>query len=331
MRSVSGLHHVTAISGPAQENLDFYTGLLGLRLVKRSVNQDDPGTYHLFYADAEGHAGTDLTFFPWAHMAPPRPGHGLSTEVALAVPPGSLEFWGERLQRYGTRLGEIEARFGERALPVVDPHGLGVALVESAEAPGRAFTPWDESPVPVARQIRGLHGARLVERDLEPTGAFLRDVLGFTYAGQEGSWHRYTVAGGGSGRFVDVKVLADARRGAWGVGSVHHLAWRVDDEGHQAEVRAQVDGAGRRPTPVIDRFWFKSVYFLEPGGVLFELATDGPGFGVDEDMAHLGESLVLPPWLEHERAAIEAALPTLEYPGRVEVTAAGTPEPPLNL
>jgi glyoxalase family protein len=314
MRSVTGLHHVTAISGPAQENLDFYTGVLGMRLVKRSVNQDDPGTYHLFYADAEGNAGTDLTFFPWTHMAPPRKGIGLSVEVALAVPPGSLDFWGERLQHYGTTLGSIETRFGERALPLVDPHGQDVALVESADALNRTFTPWDQSPVPVARQIRGLHGARLWERELAATSQFLRDVLGFTDAGQEGDWHRFVVGSGGSGRFVEVREIPDGRRGAWGVGSIHHLAWRVDDEAHQAEVRARVDSAGRRPTPVIDRFWFKSVYFLEPGGVLFELATDGPGFAVDEEATHLGESLVLPPWLESERGAIESALPKIEYP-----------------
>jgi glyoxalase family protein len=317
MRSVTGLHHITAISGPAQENLDFYSGVLGLRLVKRSVNQDDPGTYHLFYADAEGRAGTDLTFFPWAHLAPPRKGIGMGVETALAVPPGSLEHWGQRLQRYGAAVRDIETRFGERALPVVDPHGFELVLVEAADALTRPFTPWDESPVSADQQIRGLHGARLLERELAPTESFLRDVLGFTHAAQEGDWHRYIVGGGGSGRFVDVREQPDGRRGAWGVGAIHHLAWRVDDDAHQAEVRTRVEAAGRRPTPVIDRFWFKSVYFLEPGGVLFELATDGPGFGVDEDMAHLGESLVLPPWLESQRGPIEAALPKITYPPKV--------------
>ena len=317
MRSVTGLHHITAISGPAQENLDFYSGLLGLRLVKRSVNQDDPGTYHLFYADAEGRAGTDLTFFPWAHLAPPRPGIGLGVETALAVPPGSLDFWGARLQRYGAKVGAIDTRFGERALPVTDPHGFAMVLVETPDALTRPFTPWDESPVEAVQQIRGLHGARLLERELAPTASFLESVLGFTHAAEEAGWHRYIVEGGGSGRYVDVREQLDGRRGAWGVGAIHHLAWRVDDEAHQAEVRARVEQAGRRPTPVIDRFWFKSVYFLEPGGVLFELATDGPGFGVDEDMNHLGESLVLPPWLEGERMAIEAALPKITYPPKV--------------
>ncbi len=314
MRTVQGLHHVTAIAGPAQENLDFYTGVLGMRLVKRSVNQDDPGTYHLFYADAEGHPGSDLTFFPWSQLAPSRAGHGLGTEVALTVPAGALDYWGRRLERYGVALDRLETRFGDRVLPLADPHGLRVALVERADAAGRRFSPWDGSPVPAERQIRGLDSARLRERELAATASFLTDVLGFSRLGEERGWHRYGVAGGGSGACVDVQADAASRRGAWGVGSIHHLAWRVDDELHQLHVRDRIDEAGRRPTPVIDRFWFKSVYFLEPGGVLFELATDGPGFGVDEDPLHLGESLVLPPWLEAQRAAITSMLPPLTYP-----------------
>ena len=164
MHTVTGLHHVTAIAGPAQENLDFYAGVLGMRLVKKSVNQDDPGTYHLFYADAEGRPGTDLTFFPWSHLAPSRDGHGLSTEVSLAVPPGSLAFWAERLAHYGVTTAPVEQRFGLRALPLTDPHGLRVALVENGTAASRAFTPWEESPVAPERQIRGLESARLRER-----------------------------------------------------------------------------------------------------------------------------------------------------------------------
>jgi glyoxalase family protein len=320
MSAVNGLHHVTAISGPAQENLDFYAGILGMRLVKRSVNQDDPGTYHLFYADAAGHPGTDLTFFPWAHMAPPRRGHGLSVEVALAVPVGSLDWWGERLARYGARAGHIETRFGERALPLVDTHGLEVALVESTDAASRQFTPWEESPVPVERQIRGLHAARLWERDLVPTLSFVTTILGFTQAGVENGWHRFAIGGGGSGRYLDIRERPDLPRGQWGVGSIHHLAWRVDDESRQRALRGDVEAAGRRPTPVIDRFWFKSVYFLEPGGVLFELATDGPGFAVDESPEALGEKLVLPPWLEAQRREIEAALPPLAYKAKAPVS-----------
>jgi len=327
MKTVRGLHHVTAISGLAQENLDFYAGVLGMRLVKKSVNQDDPGTYHLFYADAEGHPGTDLTFFPWAQMAPSRDGHGLSTEVSLAVPPGSLVFWSGRLQRSGVEIGAAEVRFGEHVLPLKDTHGLRLALVESQDSLGRPFTPWDESPIPVEHQIRGLEGARMSEASLGLTTTFLQQAMGFRQVGSEGEWHRYGLAGNSegrasarpghaeacpSGRYVDVREVPGAPRGAWGTGSIHHLAWRVDDEAHQAEVRESVTSGGAHPTPVIDRFWFKSVYFKEPGGVLFELATDGPGFAVDEDPAHLGQTLVLPPWLEEERAAIEAALPKLK-------------------
>jgi glyoxalase family protein len=314
MRSVTGLHHITAIAGPAQENLDFYAGVLGMRLVKKSVNQDDPGTYHLFYADAEGRPGTDLTFFPWSHLAPSREGHGLSSEVSLAIPPGSLSYWTQRLARYGVATDGVERRFGEQAIPATDPHGLRIALVESAGAANRPFTPWDDSPVPAERQIRGLESARMKEYELTATTAFLTDVLGFERVGVEGPWHRYGVSGGGSGTYVDLHEAPGSRRGAWGVGSVHHLAWRVDDGEHQTEVRNRVAAASRRPTPVIDRFWFQSVYFLEPGGVLFELATDGPGFAVDEDPAHLGEALVLPPWLEARRQEIEKALPVLRTP-----------------
>jgi glyoxalase family protein len=314
MQTVRGLHHVTAIAGPAQENLDFYAGVLGMRLVKKSVNQDDPGTYHLFYADAEGHPGTDLTFFPWAQMAPSREGYGLSSEVSLAVPPDTLVFWSARLQRYGATMSPAEVRFGRQVLPLRDPHGLHVALVESEDSLGRPFTPWDRSPIPFEHQIRGLESARLVERDLVRTSSFLTDAMGFTPLGSDNGWHRYGVADGKSGAHIDLYEMPTAGRGAWGTGSIHHLAWRVDDEAHQLAVRQRVIDGGSRPTPVIDRFWFKSVYFPEPGGVLFELATDGPGFGVDEDPAHLGESLVLPPWLEPERARIEVVLPPLTMP-----------------
>ena len=314
MKPLHGLHHVTAISGPAQENLDFYAGVLGMRLVKRSVNQDDPGTYHLFYADAEGHPGSDLTFFPWAQMAPSRDGYGLSTEVSLAVPPGSLVFWSARLQRYGVATSAAEVRFGEHALPLMDPHGLRLALVESASSMQRTFTPWGQSQVAAEHQIRGLESARMSEARLPVTTAFLEAAMGFRHLGTENGWHRYGLGEGTSGEYLDVREVPGAQRGAWGTGSIHHLAWRVDDEAHQSEVRESVQKCGAHPTPEIDRFWFKSVYFKEPGGVLFELATDGPGFAVDEDPQRLGETLVLPPWLEPNRTAIEAVLPTLVMP-----------------
>ena len=314
MKPIRGLHHVTAIAGPAQENLNFYSGILGLRLVKRSVNQDDPGTYHLFYADAEGHPGTDLTFFPWAELAPARAGYGLSSEVALAIPPGSLEFWRERLSKKQVALGATETRFGERVLPLSDPHGLRVTLVESHSSLSRNFAPWKGSSIPVEHQIRGLESARLVERDLEETTAFLTAGMGFHRVGEEKGWVRYGLGEGASGTYVDLWAASEGGPGAWGTGSIHHLAWRVEDEAHQLQIREQVLREGAHPTPVIDRFWFKSVYFREPGGVLFELATDGPGFHVDEKMESLGENLVLPPWLEPNRSAIEKVLPKLKQP-----------------
>ena len=300
MRPVNGLHHITAISGPAQENLDFYSGVLGMRLVKKSVNQDDTGTYHLFYADAEGHPGTDLTFFPWAQMAPPRIGYGLAVEVGLEVPARSLEYWGKRLETYGARVNAIETRFGERTL----------SARRSARTPPRARRARESRravrlrPGITARLNRTIRCAastarRLWERGLAPTTTFLTSVLGFKKIAEENGWTRFGFDNATG--VLDIRETPEERRGAWGVGSVHHLAWRVDDETHQLAVRGQVETAGRQATPVIDRFWFKSVYFQEPGGVLFELATDGPGFAVDEDREHLGETLVLPPWLEPSR------------------------------
>lgn len=306
---VHGLHHITAIAGPAQENLDFYAGILGMRLVKKSVNQDDPGTFHLFYADAEGRPGTDLTFFPWTHLAPPRMGHGLATEVGLEVPHGSLHYWGDRLEKYGAAIERVETRFGGKVLPLTDPHGMKLALVESAEGAARPFSPWDGSPVPPERQVRGLFGAQIWERDAAATAAFLTGTLGFERLASENGLTRYGFRD--SAGVVDIRETPEARRGSWGIGAVHHLAWRIEDDERQLAIRARVEAAGRRPTPVIDRFWFKSVYFIEPGGVLFEVATDGPGFAIDEDPGHLGESLVLPPFLEARRAEIERVLPPL--------------------
>ena len=313
MNPVHGLHHITAIAGPAQENLDFYAGILGMRLVKRSINQDDPGTYHLFYADAEGHPGTDLTFFPWAQMAPPRLGHGLAVEVALEVPVGSLAWWGARLERYGVRIEPIEPRFDDRVLPLTDVHGMRVALVESGRTIGRSSAPWTGGPVPHDRQIRGLHGARVWERSRSDTAAFMVDALGFRELGHEGGWTRYGFDSHPG--VVDIRETPTERRGAWGVGAVHHLAWSVTDLDYELAVRRQIEAAGGHATEVIDRFWFKSVYFREPGGVLFEIATEGPGFAVDEDPSHLGETLVLPPWYEASREQIAAVLPPLTMPG----------------
>lgn len=306
--AVHGLHHVTCIAGDPQENLDFYTKVLGMRLVKKSINQDAPDTYHLFYADAAGSPGTDLTFFPWPDAAPGRHGVGMTNEVILAVPAGSLGWWRARLDEKKVRRGEESVRFGEKVLPFTDPHGLELALVEISE--DRPFVAWDKSPVPAEKQIRGFHAVRLWEHDPAPTARLLQDVMGLAPVGNEDGWQRFGL-GGRSGTLIDVKAFPDERRGVWGLGSVHHIAWRVTDTEEEMAVRGAVAGSGLHPTPQIDRFWFRSVYFKEPGGALFELATDGPGFGIDEDPAHLGEMLVLPPWYEAQRTEIEAGLTKL--------------------
>ena len=312
MSGVTGLHHVTAISGDAQENLDFYAGVMGMRLVKRSVNQDSPGTYHFFYADAEGSPGTDLTFFPWPDLPKGRRGAGITTEVALAVPGGSLSYWRERLTGAGIEVGEPVVRFSEETLLFEDPHGLSVALVATDDP--RDSTPWDASPVPPQYQVRGLHVTRLVTRDLTATTQFIMGAMGYVRNAEEAGWHRFAVNGGGSGKWLDLREDREAPRGTWGVGSIHHVAFRVPDDSTELAVRGDIEEFRRQPTPVIDRFWFKSVYFKEPGGALFEIATDGPGFAVDESLETLGETLVLPPWLEPQRAEIEAALPKVRMP-----------------
>jgi glyoxalase family protein len=315
MSDISGIHHVTAICGDAQENVDFYTGLIGMRLVKKSVNQDDPGTYHLFYADAEGNPGTDLTFFPFRNSPPGRPGHGIGSEIALAIPSGSFDYWHTRLTQGGAKVRGTETRRGERVITLDDPHGQALAIVETADE--RRARPWEKSPVPADKQVIGLHAVRAWERDLGLTATFLTGVLGFTDYGEEDGWHRFGVLGGGSGKHIELRSTPDATRGAWGVGTMHHVAWRMADDAMELRVRERIEQAHRRPTEVIDRFWFKSVYFLEPGGVLFELATDGPGFTADEELEHLGEQLVLPPWLEPHRSEIEANLPPIHPPAGI--------------
>ncbi len=310
--SVRGVHHVTVIAGDPQENVDFYVGVLGLRLVKKTVNQDMPQTYHLFYADAVGTPGTDLTFFPWPDMPPARAGAGLASEIALAVAEGSLAYWRGRLADHGVELGKTEVRFGEQVLTFPDPHGLALALVDSNDE--RQWIPWTQGPVPEVHQVRGIHTVRIRVRSLGPTRDLLTDALGFREAGEENGWQRLEVGRGGSGCLIDVLELPGERLGRWGTGGIHHVAWIAGDSEDELALRDRVLGSGLRPTDVIDRFWFRSVYFKEPGGVLFELATEGPGFTRDEAIDHLGEQLILPPWLEERRPEIEAALPDILMP-----------------
>jgi glyoxalase family protein len=322
MQKVQGIHHITAIAGDPQENLDFYAGVLGMRLSKRSVNQDVPDTYHLFYTDGGANPGTDLTFFPWPQMGPKRRGIGHWDEVYLTVPPGSIGWWKDRLSSAGAAapgpapasLGDVEERFGEAVLPFEDPHGMALALIEAPLYDGYDFAPWEGSPVPPEKQIQGLGGVRLLEGKEGPTASFVASALGFGVGPEENGWKRFVLGDGKSGQRIDLRIEPEGRRGNWGVGAVHHVAWRVADESEQEAVQRQIAEAGGRPTPVIDRFWFKSVYSPEPGGALMEVATDGPGFTVDEDPEHLGEALILPPWLEPHRGKIEGVLPRLKVP-----------------
>jgi glyoxalase family protein len=323
MTQVSGIHHITAIAGDPQENVDFYVGVLGLRLVKKSINQDVPDTYHLFFADGEGHPGTDLTFFPWPDMGAGRGGTGVWGEVSFAVPAGSLEYWESRLREHDASVAGRETRFGEQVLPFSDPHGMSLTLTETSTYAEQPFTPWSASAVPTAHQIRALSSVRITVRDAEATADFLGAAYGFTRAAREGEWTRYVVGEGAGGQRVDMRADTSAPRGRWGTGSAHHVAFRVSDYTAEARVRGQILQAGGAPTPVIDRFWFKSVYTQAPAGVICEIATDGPGFAVDEDPDHLGETLVLPPWYESRRSAIESMLPPLEVPAHPVAAASG--------
>ncbi|MFN2384337.1 MAG: ring-cleaving dioxygenase [Gemmatimonadota bacterium] len=309
---LSGIHHITAIAGAPQPNLDFYCGTLGLRMVKRSVNQDDPGTFHLYYGDAAGSPGSLLTFFPWSGARAGHRGPGQVTVVAFAVPPDALDFWTDRLAHHGVSHLPPKPRFGETVLPFADPDGLPIELVAAA---GDARAPWPDGPVPADVAIRGLHSATILAGSDSRTARFLTDVLEFRPAQTDGGRARFETGTGGGGAIVDV-VTSDrgTARGGGGAGTVHHIAWRVADDAAQEAWRAAAEAAGRQPTPVVERFYFRSVYFREPGGVLYELATDGPGFAVDEPPEALGERLALPPWLEPQRAAIEAALPPIQLP-----------------
>jgi glyoxalase family protein len=251
-----------------------------------------------------------------------RKGVGEASEVALAVPTASLDYWASRLAERGVQGIDRAVRFGEPVLTFKDPHGLRLALVETADA--REFTPWDDSPVPEERQVRGLHAVRLTVPTLAPTARFLTQALGFELVAEEKGWQRYAVGGVGSGRVVEVRSLPGASPAVSGTGSVHHVAFRVPDDAAEGRAQQEIRAAGGQTTQVIDRFWFQSIYFREPGGALFEIATDGPGFAVDEDPATLGEQLILPPFLEPHRAEIERALQPVTAP-RVGRADHGTP------
>jgi glyoxalase family protein len=303
-----GLHHVTAIAGDPQANVDFYTRVLGLRLVKRTVNFDAPDTYHLYYGDGAGRPATLLTFFPWRGVPSGRQGSGLTTATAFGVPPESLGWWQSRLAALAVDHDAPRTRDGEEVLTLRDPDGLVIDLVA---APGDERSGWDgAADVPAEHAVRGLHSLTLSEAVPERTVDLLTGMLGMTPAGEDGDRARFAMAGGGSGAVLD--VAADRRpRGLQAGGTVHHIAFRVPDRATQERWRAELVEAGLQVTEIRDRQYFTFIYFHEPGGVLLEIATDEPGFAIDEPLLELGRSLKLPPWLEPSRAQIEAALPPL--------------------
>jgi glyoxalase family protein len=307
-----GIHHITAIAGDPQRNLDFYAGILGMRLVKLTVNFDDPASYHLYYGDELGHPGSILTFFPWPGGRPGRQGTGQIGTVSLAIAPASLGFWIERLLANGIGYEGPTRRFDEQVLSFKDPDGLLVEVVATPRVAGTAAG--TEGPVPAEHAIRGLHGATIWEDGDSGSAEFLAKTLGFEPVGEEGNVLRFQFARAGIGTVVDLRRAAGFWRGAGGVGTVHHMAFRAATDQAQLEKRAEIERQGLDITPVIDRQYFHSVYFREPGGVLFEIATDPPGFAIDEAPAELGTHLKLPPMYEARRAEIERALPPLRLP-----------------
>lgn len=305
-----GIHHVTAIAGAARRNIEFYTRTLGLRLVKRTVNFDDPGTFHLYYGDEEGRPGTILTFFPWEHVAPGRLGVGQTQETLFRVPASAIGYWTHRLVDQGVRHQGLEKRFGETVLPFKDQDGMPLALVA---IPGAEDEPaWTDGEVPVEHAIRGFHGVSLLLEEVGPTGVILANVFGFAESAREGSIVRFRVRDTAIGGIVDVRAVGGFLPGRMGGGSVHHVAFRAADDAAQAEMVRKLARDHRiHTTEQKDRNYFRSVYFREPGGVLFEIATDGPGFTADEPMASLGQTLKLPAFLERRRQEIEANLPAV--------------------
>jgi glyoxalase family protein len=309
--SIAGIHHVTSITGDVQRNVDFYVGVLGLRFIKKTVNFDVPDTYHLYFADYLGTPGTAMTFFGWDRWPARQAGTGQVLSVAFQVPPASLAFWRRRLRDLDVPAGG-EHRYGADLLAFVDPDGIPLELV--ADAAERAWLPWPESPVEEAHQIRGFQSVCLALADVGPSARFLTETMGFREAGREPGRVRYETGAGGPHAQVELFERPDLPAGVESTGTVHHVAWRAADEDHQAAWRQTALAAGREVTPFIDRKYFRSIYFREPGGVLFEIATDRPGFTVDEPPEKLGSGLQLPPQHEAKREGLDFNLPPIKVP-----------------
>jgi glyoxalase family protein len=305
---ILGIHHITAIAAGAKRNHEFYTKVLGLRLVKKTVNFDDPTTYHFYYGNERGEPGTILTFFPWEGIRRGREGTGQVTAASFSVPGDSMSFWLDRFRAHNVIYNNPSSRFGEEVLVFLDPDGLKLELV-SNDGDGREA--WDADEVPTEFGIKGFRGAALTLEGYEATANLLTGVLGYEKKEEQVNRFRFVNGNSKNANIIDLICLPSGQRGLVAGGTVHHIAFRTPDEATQLAVRERLVGMGYNVTPQLDRNYFKSVYFREPGGVLFEIATDPPGFMIDENIDHLGEGLKLPGWLEPRRDEIESVLPAV--------------------
>lgn len=305
-KKTTGIHHITAIVGHPQENVDFYANVLGLRLVKKTVNFDDPGTYHFYFGNEGGEPGTIITFFPWANAYPGKIGGGQVGITSYAVPKGAIAFWKERLKRFGVAMTESE-RFGEQTIQFEDPHGLRLELVEREQG---ALNRYEWSDITPETAIKGFGGATLLSTRPDHTAELLENGMGLEKIGQDGEFVRFRSTSD-IGNMIDLQV-SSVGRGRMGVGTVHHIAWRADDDQDQLDWKRHVEQLGYAVTPVQDRNYFNAIYFREFGEILFEIATDPPGFAHDESYETMGEKLMLPPQYEKYREQLEQTLIPIE-------------------
>ena len=311
-QTLEGLHHVTAITADAQKNIDFYAGVLGLRLVKLTVNFDDPGSYHLYYGDELGRPGTIMTFFAWPGAYRGRIGPPQVTTTAFSVPATAIEFWRTRLAQQQVKLSAEGERFGQRVISFTDPDGMQLEILGTVEPNG---TPWAAGPVPAEHAVRGFDSITVSEVGYESTARLLTDLMGFAAIGSDRDRFRYRAGSGdGFASTVDLVCLPAGPKGSLGAGVVHHVAFRTAGDAQQQAWRGAIAEAGFNVSPVMDRTYFHSIYYREPGGVLFEIATDNPGFTADQLPEELGRKLMLPPWLEKNRTEIERIVPPVRLP-----------------
>jgi len=309
---VRGIHHVTAIAGDPQQNMDFYSGVLGLKFIKKTVNFDDPHTYHFYFGNEIGNPGTILTFFPWTNEASKgKKGVGQLTTISFSIPSSALDFWIERFNKLNIKFSGPEKRFNDSVISFEDPDGIELELITSSRDNRHQF---ENSDIPKNFSIRGFHSITLSEERSNRTLELMTSILGFRKVSEEDNRFRIESGSGGPGTFVDILVNPNLMPGGMGVGVVHHVAWRAKDDEIQVALQARLIDEGYNVTPVIDRNYFHSIYFKEPGNILFEIATDPPGFMTDESKENLGTSLKLPPWLENRREEIEKSLPKVSLP-----------------